>query len=273
MFAVLPLPLPWPFEHEYMQLALLAGVLVGASAPLIGAFLVQKRMSLLGDGIGHLAFAGVAAGLLLNVWPIWTALVASAAGALLVEWLRSRSHTSGDLALASVFYGGIAGGTVLVGLADSLNANLITYLFGSILTVRPGDAWVVAAVCLAVVVVIAVLGRALFAVVLDEDSARVAGLPVAALNATLAVMTAVIVVASMRVVGILLVSALMVLPIGAAQRIAHSFRHTILLGATIGASTVVVGLGVARSLDLAAGGTIVLTALTAFLAANLISPR
>ncbi|HET9443437.1 MAG TPA: metal ABC transporter permease, partial [Acidimicrobiales bacterium] len=134
------LPLPWPFDRQYMQLALLAGLVVGISAPLIGTFLVQKRLSLMGDGVGHVAFAGVAAGLLLGVWPVWTALVAAVGGALAIEWLRSRGRASGDLALALFFYTGIAGGVVLTGLAGSLNAGVLSYLFGSILTVSSGDA-------------------------------------------------------------------------------------------------------------------------------------
>ena len=105
--------MPWPFDRDYMQLALVAGVVVGACAPLIGAFLVQKRMSLMGDGLGHVAFAGVAAGLLLEVWPIWTALVAAVGGAVLIEWLRTHGRASGDLALALCFYGGIALAVVL----------------------------------------------------------------------------------------------------------------------------------------------------------------
>src|SRR4249919_1678917 len=108
------LPLPWPFDREYMQLALVAGLVIGVCAPLIGVFLVQQRLSLMGDGIGHLAFAGVAAGLLLEVWPLWTALLVAVVGALAIEWLRSRGRTTGDLALALFFYGGIALGVVLV---------------------------------------------------------------------------------------------------------------------------------------------------------------
>ena len=119
------LPLPWPFDREYMQLALVAGLVVGLCAPLIGMFLVQKRLSLMGDGIGHVAFAGVAAGLLVDVWPVWTALLFAVAGALAIEWLRSRGRATGDLALALLFYSGIAGGVVLTGLADSLNASTL----------------------------------------------------------------------------------------------------------------------------------------------------
>jgi len=106
--AVLAVTLPWPFDREYMQLALAVGLVVGACAPLVGAFLVDRHLSLLGDGIGHLAFAGVAAGLLLSISPIWTALVVAVVGAVLVEWLRARGKASGDLALALFFSGGIA---------------------------------------------------------------------------------------------------------------------------------------------------------------------
>src|SRR3954454_24278224 len=123
---MIALGLPYPFDREYMQLALVAGLVVGACSPLIGGYLVQKRMSLMGDGIGHVAFAGVAAGLLLDVWPVWTALAAAVAGAVAVEWLRSRGRASGDLALELLFYSGIAGGVVLIGAAGSFDAGTLT---------------------------------------------------------------------------------------------------------------------------------------------------
>src|SRR3954453_17921837 len=158
------LGLPWPFDTEYMQLALGAGLVVGASAPLIRTFLVQKRLSLMGDGIGHVAFAGVAAGLLIGVSPLWTALVAAVVGAVAIEWLRLRRRASGDLALAVFFYSGIAGGVVLTGLAGSLNAGVLTYLFGSVLTTSPSDALSVCILGALIVAVVAVAWRALFAV-------------------------------------------------------------------------------------------------------------
>ncbi|MGH9184538.1 MAG: metal ABC transporter permease, partial [Acidimicrobiales bacterium] len=240
------LPLPWPFEREYMQLALAAGLIVGACAPLIGTFLVQKRLSLLGDGIGHVAFAGVAAGLLADVWPIWTALVAAVAAAVTIEWLRTRGRASGDLALALFFYSGIAGGVVLSGLAGSLNAGTLTYLFGSILTLDRTDAITVSVLGALIVGSIAVAWRALFSIILDEEAARVSGLPVDPLNLSLAALTAVTVVAAMRIVGVLLVAALMVLPVGAAQRITRSFGATLLAASAIGAASAVAGLGAAR---------------------------
>lgn len=258
--------MPWPFEREYMQLALVAGLVVGACAPLIGVFLVQRRMSLMGDGIGHLAFAGVAAGVLMDVWPVWTALVVAVAGALAVEWLRSRGSAQGDLALATFFYGGIAGGVVLIGQAGALDANLFSYLFGSLLTVDRGEVAVVAGLGAVVLVTIALCGRALFAMAIDEEWAVVAGLPVRALNAVLAVLVAVTIVAAMRVVGILLVAALMVLPVGGAQLLARSQRGVLAWSVGIGIVSVVVGLTAARIWGLAPGGTIVLVAVAVFAA-------
>ena len=262
------LPLPYPFDREYLQLALVAGLVVGAAAPLIGTFLVQKRLSLLGDGLGHVAFAGVAAGLFLGVWPVWTALAAALAGAVAIEWLRTRGRASGDLALALFFYSGIAGGVVLSGLAGSLNSGILTYLFGSILTVSTGDAWTIVALGLVIFAVIARTWRALFSIVLDEEAARVAGLPVDRLNLLLAGLAAVTIVAAMRVVGILLVAALMVLPVGAAQRLTTSFKATLAAAAAVGAGSAVVGLGAARVGGLAPGGTIVLVAAAAFVVAS-----
>ena len=217
-----------------------------------------------------MAFAGVAAGLLLGVWPIWTALAAAVSGAFAVEWLRSRGRTSGDLALSLFFYTGIAGGVVLTGLAGSLDAGVLSYLFGSILTVSPADALTVGLLGVLIVGVVTVSWRALFSVVLDEEAARVAGLPVTALNLALAALTAVTVVASMRVVGVLLVAALMVMPVASAQRLYRSFRSTLFAASGIGLASAVVGLGVARVGGLAPGGTIVLVAAAAFLVTSIV---
>jgi zinc transport system permease protein len=267
------LDLPWPFERDYMQLALWAGLIIGACAPLIGVFLVQKRMSLMGDGIGHMAFAGVAAGLLLEIWPIWSALVVAVAGALAIEWLRTRGRATGDLALALFFYGGIALGVVLVSRTGGGSVNVIPYLFGSILTVSPGDVRVVAVLGVVIVLAMVLFGRALFAIVLDEESARVAGIPVDATNALLSVLTAVTVVAAMRVVGVLLIAALMVLPVAGSRRLARAFRATVALAVAVGLVSVVLGLAAARQWDLAPGGSIVLAAALIFGVVSLLAGR
>jgi zinc transport system permease protein len=267
----MPWSLPWPFDTTYMQLALIAGIAVGASAPLIGTFLVQKRLSLIGDGIGHVAVAGVGAGLLFGTSPVWTALVVAVVAALALEWLRSRGRTSGDLALALFFYGGIAAGVVLAG-RSTTNANLQPYLFGSILTVTENDVYTVLGLGALIVLAIAITWRALVAVSLDEESARVAGIPVGALNALLAALTAVTVAAAMRVTGVLLIAALMVLPVATSRVVAHSFRATTVGAAAVGVVAVVLGLAAARQWALAAGGAIVLATLALFAAAAIAAP-
>jgi zinc transport system permease protein len=264
---------PFPFDTAFMQRALAAGVAVGVFAPMIGTFLVQKRMSLIGDGIGHLAFAGVAGGLLAGVWPIWTALAVSIVGAIAVDRLRSRGRASGDLALALFFYGGISLGVVLVGLAGSLNADLFGYLFGQVLLVTQGELVVIVALGAIVAATMIVLRRPLFAVVSDEEWARVAGLPVDLLNTVLAVLTAVAIVAAMRVVGILLVAALMVLPVGTAQLLARSFRGTIRWSMAVAVGSVVAGLAASRIWGLAPGGTIVLACALVFGVASVATSR
>ncbi len=260
------LPLPYPFELLFMQRALLAGLVVGIFAPMIGTFLVQKRMSLIGDGIGHIAFAGVGAGLLyVGVGAaVWTALAFAAVGALGIEWLRARRKTSGDLALALFFYSGIALGVVLVSRAQGLGANILSYLFGQPLTASAQDVRVI--VGLGVLIVTAMLGlrRVLFAVVTDEDWSRVSGLPVGLVNNLLAVLTACAVVAAMKIVGLLLVAAMMVLPVASAQLVARSFWGTMRLAVAVSVASVVLGLAASRVWNLAPGGTIVLIAAGVF---------
>lgn len=260
------LPLPWPFERNYMQLALVAGLMVGGTAPLVGIFVVQRRLALLGDGLGHLAFAGVAAALLVGAAPVPVALGVAGVGALAIERLRSSGRVSGDLALALFFYGGLATGAVLAGRAAATgrSVNVVPYLFGSILTATPTDVVLVAGLALVIVATLTVAGRALLAVALDEDAARVSGLPVEGLNAALAVLAAGVVVAAMQVVGLLLVAALMVLPVAAARRVARSFRATVWCSAVVGVGSVIVGLVVARVGDLAPGGVIVLCSAACF---------
>ncbi len=253
-------------ELEFMRLALAVGAVVGVLAPLVGFFLVERRASLVGDGLGHVAFAGVAAGYLLGVSPVATALVAAVLGALALEWLRARGRTVGDQALAVVFYAGIALGVVLVSSAGALDVNLFQFLFGSILTVTRADLWLVLAFGAAALVTVAILHRGLVAVVLDEQGSRVAGVPVGLLNLVVAVLAALTVAISMRVVGILLIAALMVLPVIAANRVAWSIRSTLGLATAIGLGSALTGLTVAYYADLAPGGTIVLTAVGAFLA-------
>lgn len=249
---------------EFMRLAFGVGIVVGLLAPAVGFFLVERRQSLIGDGIGHVAFAGVAAGLLLDVSPVATALAFAVVGAIAIEALRSRARAAGDQALALVFYTGIALGVVLVSTAGALDVNLFQYLFGSILTVTRGDLWTVLALGLGALGTIAILYRGLVGVVVDEEGSRVAGVPVGALNVVVAVLAALTVALSMRIVGILLVAALMVLPVIAASRVAWSLRSTLAVAMGFGLTSVLAGLTISYYADLPPGGTIVLVAAGAF---------
>ena len=263
------LPLPYPFDREYMQLALFAGLAVGLSAPLLGAFLVERRMSLLGDGIGHIAFAGVSAGLLAGVWPIWTALIAAVLGAVVLELMRTAGRTGGDLALAVVFYGGIAGGIVLAGAAGNYNASVLSYLFGSILTVDRAEVVTVSIVGVILVIVVAVFWRIMLATVTDSDFARTLGVPVRLVDFGIAIGAALVIVGAMRVVGLLLVAALMVLPVGAVRVVAPSFRATMIGSSLLGGLSVIVGLWIARVRGLPPGGTIVLVVVGAVMVSGI----
>jgi zinc transport system permease protein len=250
---------------DFMRKALVAAVLVGLTAPAIGTFLVQRRLALMGDGVGHVALTGVGLALLLGTAPLPTAVVLAVAGAVAIELLRERGGTTGDVALALLFYGGIAGGVLLTNISRTgTTFNLVAYLFGSVSTVSSGDLVVIAVLALVVLGVVAVFGRELFSVCYDEEVARASGLPVRALNLLIAVTAALTVALAMRVVGLLLVSALMVVPVAAMQQVAKSFRATLLGSLLIGVAVSVGGLLIAYYADTAPGAAIVLTAIGVF---------
>jgi len=250
--------MPEILQLDFMRMAFAAGAIVGVLAPAVGFFVVQRRMSLIGDGLGHTAFAGVAVGTLLGISPVATALVATVGGAVGIEWLRSRHRAAGDQALALLFYTGLAAGVVIASAAGSFDAGLFAFLFGAILTVSEEDLLLMTLLAAASLAVVGLLYRAFAAVVLDEEGAKAAGLPVASLNVVIAGLVGVTVGVSMRIVGVLLIAALMVLPVVAASRVARSLRGTLLLSMVIGVASAVVGLTVAYYANLAAGGTIVL---------------
>ena len=257
------------FEYDFMQRALVAAVLVGLAAPAIGTFLVQRRLALMGDGIGHIALTGVALGFLLGTAPVLTAVVVATLGAVVIELVRQSGRTSGDVALALMFYGGIAGGVLLIGLSsEGTNANLLSYLFGSLTSVSPQDVAVISGLSAALLLTVAVVGRELFAVCHDEEYAKVAGLPVRTLNLLLAVMAAVTVTVAMRVVGLLLVSALMVVPVATAQQLVRGFRATVLVALGVGVLASLSGVIGSYYADTAPGAMIVVVALGAFLLAS-----
>jgi zinc transport system permease protein len=253
--------------YDFMVRALLGALFTGLAAPAVGTYLVQRRLSLMGDGIGHIAVTGVALGLLTGTSPTLTAVIVAVIGAVVIELVRAGGRTSGDVALALLFYGGIAGGVLLTGIAGQSAATLNTYLFGSITTVSPSDVWVTAGLALVVVVVAVGLSPQLFAVAQDQEFARVAGLNVGFYNLLVSVMAAVTVTVAMRTVGLLLVSALMVVPVATSQQVTRGFRATLVSAMAIGMVVSLGGVVVSAYVNAAPGATIVLLALAGFVAA------
>lgn len=264
-----------------MQRGLMVAVLVGISAPVMGTYLVQRRLALLGDGIGHVALTGVAMGWLAgsaagltphDLLALPGAVVAAVIGAVLIELVREKGKTSGDVALALLFYGGIAGGVLLIGLAGGTAANLTGYLFGSISTVTELDVWLTAALAVLILGIGLGLRPALFALSHDEEFARATGLPIRALNILVAVLAALTVSVSMRVVGVLLVSALMIVPVAIAQLTARSFRATMTTAMAMGAVVCVTGLSITYFHRLSPGATIVVLAISVYAVVALLRP-
>lgn len=256
-----------------MVRSLIIAVLVGLSAPIVGTYLVHRRLAMLGDGIGHVALTGVALGWLAGTaanatpadqWAIPGALLVSILGAVTIEAVRSSGKTSADVALAMLFYGGIAGGVLLMSLAGGTSAQLNSYLFGSISTVSWTDVSVSAGLALFIIAIGIGLAPALFSISHDEEFAHSTGLPVKALSMLLAVMSALTVAVSMRVVGALLVSAIMVIPVAIAQVFAPGFMKTMLWASCIGVVLSVTGLSITYFIDLSPGAMIVVLAIALY---------
>jgi zinc transport system permease protein len=259
-------------EYDFMQRALIAAAIVGLIAPLIGVFLVQRRLALLGDGMGHVALMGVGLAFLLGTAPVPTAMVTAALGAFLIEFIRNRSRTAGDVALALLFYGGIAGGVLFASLAPGkASSSLNAYLFGSLSTVATGDIWALVALAVTVLVILAIFGRELFAVSLDPDIAQAQGIRVRVMSTLMAVLAAIVVVVGMRVVGLLLVSAIMIVPVAAAQQLTRSFRSTAVIAVIIGLIASIAGLAGSFYIEVPPGPAIVILALACFAVLALIA--
>jgi zinc transport system permease protein len=232
-------------------------------------FLVPRRLSLIADSLSHVALAGVALGLLLGVSPLLGALVVTVAGAVGMERLRAQGSLQGDAALAVFLSGGFALAVVLISLARGFNADLFAVLFGSILTVSPTDVWLILALGAVVGATIGTFYRQLLAITLNEDLARTTGVPVAGLNLLLTVLTALTTVVAMRMVGVLLVSAMIVIPALTGFGLGRSFRQAIVIAIAMALVSMTAGLIAAYYFRLAAGGAVVLTALAIFALASL----
>ncbi len=256
------------FEFEFMRLAFVGGTIIGVLAPTIGIFLVLRRYGLIGDGLGHIAFGGVAFGQLVRADPTLMALSYSALAALGIERLRAKGRLGGDVAIAIFLSSGLALGLVLARLARRSTDQLWGYLFGSVIALQPSDIVQIALIAFCVIGTLFVVRRELFFITFDEETARASGIRVGFYNILLVLLAALTVVSAIQIVGLLLISALLVLPVAASLQIARSFRQA--LFTAIGCSLVSVYGGLIGSyyLDTQPGPTIVLTALLVFVLAS-----
>jgi zinc transport system permease protein len=253
-------------EYGFMQRALLAGVLVAAIAGALGVFLVLRGSAMIGDGLAHVAFSGVAVGLLTGLYPLGLALAFAVAGGVGIQLLRQRGVVLTDTAIAIFFTTGLAFGVLVVSLAGGFSVDLFSYLFGSLALVSGGDVWMVAALGAALLALVALLRKELLYITFSEEAARVSGLPVNALNLAFTVLTALTIVVAARVVGILLVSALLVVPAATSLQLAHSFGRALVLSMALGVAAVLLGLYAAFAAGVAAGGAIALVSVLGFFA-------
>lgn len=256
-------------QYEFLQNAFLTGAMIGIVAPLLGVFIVVRRLSLIADALSHITLAGIAASLLLEkkvpglqgLNPIYAGISFSVAGSLFIEKLREVYKHYQELAIPIMLSGGVGLGVVLISLADGFTTDLFNYLFGTVSAVSRTDVWVILAVTITVILVVIFFYKELFTLSFDEEHASVSGVNGKWIHLLFIVMVALVIAASMRIVGILLVSSLMTLPVAASIRIANGFKQTIFLSILFGEASVVLGLYGAYHLDIAPGGVIVLIAI------------
>ncbi|MHB1118265.1 MAG: metal ABC transporter permease [Minisyncoccota bacterium] len=252
------------FQYAFMVRSFEAGLAIGIVAPLIGMFLVVRRYSLLADTLAHVSLAGVATGLLFQVNPIFSAIALSLLASLGIEQLRTSRRMFGESVLALFLSGSLAVAVIVISLAKGFNASLFSYLFGSISTVTPTDLWVTLALAVVVLFAVWLFYKELFFVSFDQELAEASGTPVKMLNLLIVMLAAIAVALSIRIVGALLIGALMVIPVISAMQYSKGFRTTLFLAVAFSLISVIVGLFAAYYFDLASGGAIVLITLFIF---------
>lgn len=253
------------FQYEFLRNAFFAGVLIGVVAPLLGVFIVVRRLSLIADALSHVTLAGIAASLLMEKkigllsWnPLYMGMGFSVAGSLLIEKLRSVYKHYQELAIPIILSGGIGLSVIFISLANGFNTDLFSYLFGSVSAVSRQDVWVIVSIAIVVVATIWFLYKELFLLSFDEEYALASGIRAKTIHFVFIVLVALVIAASMRIVGILLVSSLMTLPVAASIRVAKGFKQAIAYSVFFGELSVIAGLFLSYELDLAPGGTIVM---------------
>lgn len=247
-------------NYSFMQRAFLAGIIVAIICPAIGIFLVLRRMSMIGDTLSHVALAGVAGGIIAGIYPVYAALGFSILAALAIEKLSKEYEQYRELAIAIILSAGIGLATIFISLGNS-NAMIFSYLFGSIGLVSSHDIWLVFTLGLIIIASTLVFYRPLFYIAFDEEAANLAGIPVKWINLYFTILVAMAIAVSMRIVGVLLVSSLMMIPVAASIQVAKSFKRAFIYSILFGILSVLIGLYISFYADLAPGGTIVITSI------------
>lgn len=253
--------------YAFVQRALLVGVLLGVTCAVLSFFVVLRRMSFVGVGLSHAALGGVALGVVTGVPPLLAAAVFTTGVAWVIGWIRGRSEVSEDTAIGVFFPTAMALGVVLISLSPDYRQDLMAYLFGNILSVRPGDVLPMAAVSAVSLGLVTYWFKELLFLGVDEEAAQAAGVPAAPLRYLLLTLLAVTIVASVRLVGIVLVSAFLVIPAATGQALARSLKG--MMGVAVGSAlvSVTLGLWLSWTWDLPSGAAIVLVSATLFFAA------
>lgn len=263
------------FQYEFLQNAFLSGLIIGVIAPLLGVFIVVRKLSLIADALSHVTLTGIAASLLLskefpalfaNLNPLYLGMGFSVGGSLFIERLRSVYKHYQELAIPIILSGGVGLGAIFISMANGFNVDLFSYLFGSVSAVGRTDLWIIAIISIIVVFTVIFLYKELFLLSFDEEHAKTSGISAKTIHFIFIVLVALVIAISMRIVGVLLVSALMTLPVAAALKVAKSFKQTIFMSILFGEIAVIGGLFSAYYLNLAPGGTIVVLAILVLLA-------
>jgi len=261
------------FEYEFMQRALIAGVIISIISTIAGSFVVLKRYSLLADTLAHVSLVGVALAILLESSPVYMAIITSVVASWLIEYLRSYHKIYSDSILAIFLSGSLALSVIIVSVANEFNSSLFSYLFGSILAVSSDDLVLISVVGIFVLALFVIFFRSFFFMAFDEDAAQTSGVPVQWLNFLLVTLVAVIIALSIRVVGTLLIGALMVIPVISALRFKKGFFNTVVIALFISLTSVVSGLIISYHYSIPSGATIVTVVLGMFIASMLLNRR
>ncbi len=251
--------------YRFFQYALLGGGIAALSCALVGLFVILRKESMIGDGVAHVSFGGIAIGLYLKVQPIVTALVVSVLAVFGISYMRRKGLANSDSATAVILAVGFSTGLIIISLAGGFNVELFSFLFGSILTIGTGDLMLVSVLGVSSLILITVFYKELLSITFDEQASRLMGVPVGALSAVFNLLVAVTIVLSIKVVGMILVTAMLVLPGLTALQLDLGFRRTALMSVVFGVGSVVVGVFASAVFDVATSGVIVFTLVACFL--------